>query len=35
MPTLPGILRQPDEASREREYGHFVNDLRVALKAAS
>jgi uracil-DNA glycosylase family protein len=28
------LLRQPDEASREREYGHFVNELRVALKAA-
>ncbi len=29
------LLRQPDEESREREYGHFVADLRVALKAAS
>ena len=28
------LLRQPDEASREREYKHFVADLRVALKAA-
>jgi uracil-DNA glycosylase family protein len=28
------LLRQPDEESREREYGHFVADLRVALKAA-
>jgi uracil-DNA glycosylase len=29
------LLRQPDEASREREYKHFVADLRVAVKAAS
>ena len=29
------LLRQPDEASREREYKHFVSDLRAALKAAS
>jgi uracil-DNA glycosylase family protein len=29
------LLRQPDEESREREYAHFVSDLRVALKAAS
>ena len=29
------LLRQPDEASREREYKHFVTDLRAALKAAS
>jgi len=28
------LLRQPDEASREREYKRFVADLRVALKAA-
>jgi uracil-DNA glycosylase family protein len=28
------LLRQPDEQSREREYGNFVADLRVALKAA-
>jgi DNA polymerase len=28
------LLRQPDEESREREYGNFVADLRVALKAA-
>ena len=28
------LLRQPDEESREREYNHFVADLRVALKAA-
>jgi uracil-DNA glycosylase len=27
------LLRQPDEESREREYKHFVADLRVALKA--
>jgi uracil-DNA glycosylase family protein len=27
------LLRQPDEESREREYGKFVADLRVALKA--
>jgi DNA polymerase len=29
------LLRQPDEESREREYKHFVADLRAALKAAS
>src|ERR671925_580190 len=29
------LLRQPDEASREREYKHFVADLRAALKAAA
>jgi len=28
------LLRQPDEASREREYAHFVADLRAARKAA-
>src|ERR1041385_3166905 len=28
------LLRQPDEASREREYKHFVSDLRAAVKAA-
>jgi DNA polymerase len=28
------LLRQPDEESRRREYKHFVDDLRVALKAA-
>jgi len=28
------LLRQPDEASREREYQRFVADLRVAVKAA-
>ena len=28
------LLRQPDEASREREYRHFVADLRAALRAA-
>ena len=28
------LLRQPDEASREREYRNFVADLRVASKAA-
>src|SRR5215472_3598771 len=27
------LLRQPDEESREREYKHFVADLRAALKA--
>src|SRR6476646_4608030 len=26
------LLRQPDEASREREYKHFVSDLRAALR---
>ena len=29
------LLRQPDETSRQREYEHFVADLRAALKAAS
>jgi DNA polymerase len=29
------LLRQPDEESREREYKHFVSDLRAASKAAS
>src|SRR5713226_5649443 len=28
------LLRQPDEASREREYKLFVTDLRAALRAA-
>ncbi len=28
------VLRQPDEESREREYAHFVADLRAALKAS-
>jgi len=28
------LLRQPDEGSRRREYGHFVADLRTALRAA-
>ena len=28
------LLRQPDEASREREYKNFVSDLRAALRAA-
>src|SRR5207237_10141918 len=28
------LLRQPDEASREREYKHFVSDLRAAVSAA-
>jgi DNA polymerase len=28
------LLRQPDAASRKREYANFVADLRVALKAA-
>ncbi len=28
------LLRQPDQESREREYAHFVTDLRTALKAA-
>src|SRR6266508_1602801 len=27
------LLRQPDEASREREYKRFVSDLRAALHA--
>jgi len=26
------LLRQPDEASREREYKHFVSDLRAAVR---
>ena len=29
------LLRQPNEESREREYKHFVADLRTALRAAS
>src|SRR3984893_2048032 len=29
------LLRQPDEASREREYKLFVTDLRTALRAAA
>ena len=28
------LLRQPDEESREREYKHFVADLRAAVQAA-
>jgi DNA polymerase len=28
------LLREPDEESRDREYKHFVSDLRVALRAA-
>ena len=28
------LLRQPDEVSRDREYAHFVVDLKAALKAA-
>ena len=28
------LLRQPNKASREREYQHFVSDLRAALRAA-
>ncbi len=28
------LLRQPDEASRHREYERFVADLRAALRAA-
>jgi uracil-DNA glycosylase len=28
------LLRQPNEASREREYEDFVSDLRAALRAA-
>lgn len=28
------LLRQPDEESRQREYKHFVRDLRAALRAA-
>ncbi|MGA7273738.1 MAG: UdgX family uracil-DNA binding protein [Candidatus Udaeobacter sp.] len=27
------LLRQPDEPSREREYKHFVSDLRAAVRA--
>ncbi|HEY2045713.1 MAG TPA: UdgX family uracil-DNA binding protein [Candidatus Udaeobacter sp.] len=27
------LLRQPDEESREREYKHFVSDLRAAQRA--
>jgi uracil-DNA glycosylase family protein len=27
------LLRQPDEASRQREYEHFVTDLRAALRS--
>src|SRR5947199_7050715 len=27
------LLRQPDEASREREYKHFVSDFRAAVRA--
>ena len=27
------LLRQPDEDSRDREYAHFVSDLRAALEA--
>jgi hypothetical protein len=26
--------RQPDEESREREYAHFVADLRAARRAS-
>ena len=29
------LLRQPDEASRQREYKHFVDDLRAAVRAAA
>src|SRR5438477_3876008 len=29
------LLRQPDEKSRERDYAHFVVELRVAVKAAA
>ena len=29
------LLRQPDEESREREYTHFVADLRAARQASS
>ena len=28
------LLRQPDQESREREYGRFVADLRFALQAS-
>ena len=31
---LSSLLRQPDEGSRRRKYGHFVADLRTALRAA-
>jgi len=27
------LLRQPDEASRQQEYAHFVADLRIVVKA--
>jgi hypothetical protein len=33
MPTDEEYARQPDEASRQREYKHFVSDLRTALRA--
>src|SRR5260370_16292924 len=35
LPTVhpSSLLRQPDEESREREYGHFVADLRAASRA--
>src|SRR5437879_12744406 len=29
------LLRQPDEESRDREYKHFVSDLRAALPATN
>ena len=29
------LLRQPDEESREREYTHFVLDLRAALRVST
>jgi DNA polymerase len=29
------LLRQPDEESREREYTHFVLDLRTALQVST
>lgn len=28
------LLRQPDQASRQHEYKHFVSDLRAAVRAA-
>jgi uracil-DNA glycosylase len=28
------LLRQPDKESRQREYKHFVSDLRAAVRAA-
>jgi hypothetical protein len=28
------LLRQPDEESRQQEYKLFLNDLRVAKRAA-